>query len=139
METNVTPVPLTVSESAIVIGVKVSLDASSENVIALVLPYASIVTVGTTAATVYNENEVVKHDAVTSLVSSDTVFWIPSNISHSESASVDAARMHWQYTPSVTQSEESSGIVISTGSEKETDSTLPPSDVILYSTIDVFS
>ena len=100
METNVTPVPLTVSESAIVIGVKVSLDASSENVIALVLPYASILTVGTTAATVYNENEVVKHDAITSLVSFNTVFLIPSNISHSESASVDSARMHWQYTPS---------------------------------------
>jgi hypothetical protein len=59
IEYNVVPDPMTVSALAIVTGVNVSLEFSSENVIAFVLPYSPMVMVGLTAATVYNENDVV--------------------------------------------------------------------------------
>jgi hypothetical protein len=52
-------VPLSVRALAIVTGVNVNLEYSSLNVISFASPYAEIVTVGLTAATVYNENEFV--------------------------------------------------------------------------------
>ena len=132
-------VPLSVRSLAIVTGVNVTLEYSSLNVISFASPYAEIVTVGLTAATVYNENEFVKHEAITSLVPTTCDVLIPSNICHSEVGSLESARMHWQYAPSAKQSAESSGIVSSTGEAKLTErSAVESDDVILYSMIDVF-